>query len=356
MAELLLYCDNEDLIKEIIMEISKSLAKNDTTHETTGVKNIAGFLETISERAAKTLLSQLPSVTQLLDCEAYQLRNTAVAIMANIVAHAFAGHEEVEDVDTRVRYEEQRMRIVKLLMTRGRDKNSFARSKALTVMSELVERNLINQTLHLDFLQIACTRIKDVASNVRRKAMQLLWKEITVFSKVILKEDTFLSLAEVQAAVEANKKQLEAIEKQLIDKKPKEESKDADDLHEEKQKCISTNEFYELYEKFLVEVENAVPYLIQLLGSKNGSDIVESIKVLTALYKRKVHSALVSRPLSHIDWNQKDDSSGDGARERQQGAEHKEGGARLLHADLLHQRHFLRGQSTLPHHVHSSHV
>jgi len=299
MSELLIHCDNEDLIKEIIMEIGKSLAKNDTTHETTGVKNIASFLEVVSERAAKTLLSQLPNVTQLLDCEAYQLRNTAVAIMANIVAHVFTAHEESEDADTRVRYEDQRIKIIRLLMTRSRDKNSFARSKALTVMSELVEKNLINQTLHLDFLQIACTRIKDVASNVRRKAMQLLWKEITVFSKVILKEDVFLSLSEVQSGLEKSKRQLENIEKLLIDKKPKEEEKkskevqELEELNEEKQKCMSAEEFYELYEKFLVEIENIVPYLIQLLGSRNGSDVVESIKVLTALYKRKVNSALV---------------------------------------------------------------
>jgi len=319
MAELIVHAENDDLTKEVLMEVGKSLAKNDTAHETTGVKNISSFLEIVSEKAAKTLFSQLPSVIQLLNCEAYQLRNTAVAIMGNIVGHVFSSQENEEDADTRVRYDEQKMQILKLLMMRSKDQNAFSRAKAIGVMSDLIDKNLINQTLHLDFLKISCCRIKDVASNVRRKAMQLLWKEITIFSKLILKEDVFFTLAELQSSVENNKRSLENIEKTIEERKQKIEqenknkitsepmiteevkkenqennsSHELEDLNEEKQKYIATAEFYEIYQKFLLQIEEIVPCLTQLLSSKNGSDVIESIKVLTALYKRRVNSALV---------------------------------------------------------------
>jgi condensin complex subunit 1 len=313
IAEMLIYCDNDDLANEVLSEISKSLVKNDTAHETTGVKNISAFLETISAQTAKTLLTQMPNVIKLLDCEAYQLRNAAVVIMANIVMRAFAGHEEVEDADSRARYDEQKTRLIKLIMKRNRDKSAFARAKALHVLADLVEKNMINETLHLDCLLIACNRIKDVASNVRRKAMQLLWKEIVIFASVILKGDKFLTRPDLLSATIAHAKALEALDREVENKEQardemprvemerqqeksnedKNEEEDKDKESEARQKHRAMGEHYALYEKFLTQIDTIVPSLIQLLGSKNASDVVESIKLLTSLYKRNVPLALV---------------------------------------------------------------
>ena len=249
-------------------------------------------------------------MTQLLDCEAYQLRNAAVVIMANIVVHVLADKEEVEDADSRLRYEEQKTSIIKMIMQRSRDKSAFARAKTLHMLSELVEKNLINQALHLDCLLIACNRIKDVASNVRRKAMQLLWKEILIFARVILKGDTFLTRPELLAAIATNARALETLDKPAEEGKEskapaagqKEEqplrAKETTNIEEGKEeearlKLRALAEYYGLYEKFLTQIENIVPSLIQLLGSKNVSDVIESIKLLTVLCKHNVPSTLV---------------------------------------------------------------
>ncbi len=338
MAELLVCCESEDLTKDILLEVVKSLAKNDTTHETVGVKNISAFLETVSEKSAKTLQTQLPSVVQLLDCEAYQLRNAAVTIMSNIVIHVFVPQEDSDDADTRLRFGEQKMQVIRQLMARTRDKCAFSRTKALHAMMELVDRNLVGQALHLEFLRVACARIKDVASNVRKKAMQLLWKEVRVFASVIFREDGFLEHKDVTTAVETNRKSLEALEKRADEFKavappagknqsepmhiegqaPAEEKKaeeDDDSLGEERQRLIAILEFYELYDKFLILIDGVVPCLTQLLGSKNSSDVMESIKVLTELYQRRVLSALVpSCYYNELGGHQEDDRADHRAR------------------------------------------
>lgn len=313
MAEVLIYCECEDLTKDILVEIGKSLTKNDTAHETTGVKNISSFLETIAEKAAKTLLSQMPSVIHLLDCEAYQLRNAAVSIMGNIAIHVFSGNEELEDPDARLRNDEKKNNIIQHLMNRNRDKSALARARSLHVLSDLVDKNVINQSMHYDFLKIACHRIKDIASNVRKKAMQLLWKEITIFAVVIFKDKVFLTREELNEKIEKNKKELENMEKimeerkvqappeqkmEVENKKPTEHIQevakvDAEDINEERQKKQAWADYYDLYGKFLGEIDAIVPSIVQLLGSKNSSDVIESVQVLTALYKRKIGSALV---------------------------------------------------------------
>lgn len=57
------------------------------------------------------------------------------------------------------------------LIQRVYDKNAFARTYVLGVLSQLCEDNVIPLEYLKPILQVACDRIKDVSALVRRKAI-----------------------------------------------------------------------------------------------------------------------------------------------------------------------------------------
>lgn len=172
----------------------------------------------MSERIPKVFYNNLSCFVQLLDNEAYHLRNAVVDIMKNVIEqviskqagrgngrdHRAAGEEEEDDSES---HEKAREKILDALLQRVYDKHAFCRSHVLGTLVDLCTANLVPQTYLSQLLESACDRIKDTSANVRRKAIQLLQKVVEYYSIVFVKSQNrtkFLTDEEIEREASFN--------------------------------------------------------------------------------------------------------------------------------------------------------
>jgi hypothetical protein len=85
-------------------------------------------------------------------------------------------------------------------MDRLCDKVSWCRSCVLGVMSDLTEENVIPNNYLKEFLNSACSRIKDTSATVRKKALTLINNVIRVYYVIYVESQNktkFISSEEV---------------------------------------------------------------------------------------------------------------------------------------------------------------
>lgn len=133
----------------------------------------------MSEKIPKIFYNNLSGFVQLLDNEAYPLRNAVVDIMGNIIKLVLSSRnlptdDQGIDEDELENHDKAKEKILDALVQRIYDKHAFCRSHVLNVFIELCQANLIPQSYLFPLIGCACDRIKDTSANVRRKAIILL--------------------------------------------------------------------------------------------------------------------------------------------------------------------------------------
>lgn len=102
------------------------------------MKNIGGFLEILSEGVPSLLFKNIYNLLPMFDCEAYQLRNSLMAILANVIASVLSTVVEDESMETRMQMRKTKDKFLDLLFRRILDKNSYSRSRFLALMLQMI--------------------------------------------------------------------------------------------------------------------------------------------------------------------------------------------------------------------------
>ena len=313
---------------KIIEELTTTLFNTDSSHESTGIKNWSIFLSKLSQKIPNVMFSSLGKLLGMLDWEAYQLRISFVNIVTNFISNVLTKNiQESEDAEMRSNYQKTKDKLLRILLRRIYDKTSYVRKEVLNCFRLLIPKNVIESYFYEDLMEIALSRIKDWTINVRKAAMGLLEEIVktkaTFYEVNEKKGDGFMSkktideeIANFDKLIADNAKWIDDIKNEIknlkviyTDEHPeinKEEINEGlkndprfielkekyDKIQKVKTDQEDFREFYLGYKTLIVSLENSVPLLTQLLGSKNQADIIESVKLLTYLQKMKIERAV----------------------------------------------------------------
>ncbi|KAL4444819.1 hypothetical protein ABPG74_016027 [Tetrahymena malaccensis] len=309
--------------------------------ESQAVKNVKEFLLKMSEKIPKIFYNNLSCFVQLLDNEAYHLRNAVVEIMGNIIKNVLSTRQNLPQDEQSLQEEESenhekaKEKILDALIQRIYDKHAFSRSHVLQVFIDLCTQNLVPQNYLFPLLGCACDRIKDTSANVRKKAIILLLKIMEFYfiifaaSQNRVKFHTLEELEREQSFNETEKQELISEQKQIEEKLQDRQQQSYNfnqikikesltflinqqiifilirenvesfhefqhDLNQVKRKielCLKLKQNLDEYTKMINQIELIMPNLLQLLGSKNNSDVTETIKLMIYLYQTNIQCA-----------------------------------------------------------------
>lgn len=339
------------LAVDIVQEMSKTIFENETS-DSQGLKNVGKFLVNLSEKSPKIMYSNISALITLFNCESYVIRNSLVEIIMNIIVLLLSRVDDIPDAEIRTNYMRSKEKFIEILFDRIYDKNSFCRSKVLGTFEKLCECNTVTYHNYLKLLTETSKRLKDDKSQVRKRALALISRIIRNYA-AIYKSETFLTVEEIsnlikvtnehsdeqvkkiekiqQAQIEISKKyddldaneinhknniniinndsdserELESLEEKERQKKssafPQFDKKDvmlAEELEAEKlalkeevEKDAHILDYFNVYKNVIITINNIVPLAIQLLGSKNVSDVNETIELFIVLHKHRINSS-----------------------------------------------------------------
>jgi condensin complex subunit 1 len=315
------------LAVDIIHEMSKTIFE-DENFDSQGLKNVGRFLVILSEKSPKTIYTNISSLLRLFDSESYVIRNTLVEVISNVIIKILCNIDDIQEVDTRNNYLKTKEKFIEILFDRIYDKSGFCRSKVLHIFEKLCDHNTISVNNYNKLLKEASGRLKDEKAHVRKRAISLISKIILIYA-AIFKCDRFLTYEEIQSVMDNSDKNAEEcikkikeIDNKLIDisKKYEDDVEDgrsspvihidkepsaldlrrAEELEDEKNKLRdeinkeqTILDYFHSYKSVLKAIDNIIPLAIQLLGSKNFSDVQETIDLFVVLHKLRISSAFL---------------------------------------------------------------
>ncbi len=279
---------------DIIHEVSKTVFE-DTNMDSQGLKNVGKFLVILSEKTAKTMYNNITSLIQLFDSESYVIRNSLVEVIANVIINILCNVDDISDVDTRNNYLKTKEKFIDILFDRIYDKNGFCRSKVLAIFEKLAENNTISVPTYMRLLTETSGRLRDEKSHVRKRAISLIGKIISMYA-IIFKCDRFLNYEELQEVIAQSEKKINDMEAQIKEIESKGEgnvdNEEKTKLLEEVSKENMVIEYFQNYKNVLKTIDKVIPLISQLLGSKNISDVQESIDLFIVLHKLRISSSI----------------------------------------------------------------
>lgn len=308
------------LAVDIIHEMSKTIFE-DENFDSQGLKNVGKFMVILSEKSPKTIYNNISSLIRLFDCEAYVIRNTLVEMIANVIILILCNLDDINEVDTRNNYLKTKEKFIDILFDRIYDKSGFCRSKVLHIFEKLCENNTISVGNYLRLLKEAAGRLKDDKAHVRKRAISLISKIIVIYA-AIFKNERFLTYEELNnlmeqsnISVEEYSTKIKTIEGKLIEISKKYDNDDdpeckiefteidaviTEELENEKNKLKEEIgkeqiilDYFESYRTVLKTIDDIIPLATQLLGSKNLSDVQETIDLFIVLHKLRISSAFL---------------------------------------------------------------
>ena len=307
---------------DIIHEMSKTIFEDDN-FDSQGLKNVGKFMVILSEKSPKTIYNNISSLLRLFDSESYVIRNTLVEVISNVIINILCNLDDIQDVDTRNNYLKTKEKFLEILFDRIYDKSGFCRSKVLHIFEKLCEHNTVSVNNYNRLLKEASGRLKDEKAQVRKRAISLISKIIYIYSK-IFNCDKFLNNEEIKqlieesnSSIEEASKKIKKLDQKLLEISKNYEEKDDDEnsnnndlnpndlekteelteqknnLKEEINKELMLIDYFENYKAVLKVIDGIIPLAIQLLGSKNISDVQETIELFIILHKLRISSSFV---------------------------------------------------------------
>ena len=303
LGDLIVFCINGEsnlnkMAVDIIHEVSKTVFE-DKNMDSQGLRNVGNFLVLLSKKSSKTLYNNITSLLQLFDSESYVIRNSLVDVITNIIINLLCKLDDINEVDVRNNYLKAKENFIDILFRRIYDKSSYCRAKILQDFEILCDNNTISVQSYLQLLNETSGRLHDEKSIVRKRAISLIKKIITMYS-VMFKCDKFLNRDEIKELIENSRKKIEEKENKIkflhndtninkINEAINNEEKSK--LNEEINKEEMMIDFFKNYSQVIDNIDKVVPCITELLGSKNVTDVCESIELFVVLHKLRIQSA-----------------------------------------------------------------
>jgi condensin complex subunit 1 len=275
---------------ELLRDLAQAVLESQQTNDSQGMKKVGSFIEKLGAKMQKETLMNISVIISLLDCEVYSLRNSIVIAIGSLIQYLIKADQNDEaERETASRYREQ---LFEILESRVLDKSSFCRSKVLDVLINLNKEDLLPRHRFIPTLKIACSRLKDTAVLVRKRAAQLI-ESLVYNNKFITDTLIFETRATLKTQVEKSERRKQNI-RLAIDRESEDielNSLEKDQLEQMITKEQLVQNFLGEYNEMLVNLESVVPLMNDLLWSKNSSDSSAAIDALVALKVRGIENA-----------------------------------------------------------------
>ncbi|KAJ2687542.1 condensin complex non-SMC subunit Cnd1 [Coemansia spiralis] len=316
------------LADEVLRDIA-SKAFN-SVHDKAGPKNTARFLVKLSQLAPKALLRQMGLLIKHLDSEAHILRSAMVDVIGHLTLYLASQEEQTEIIKNQIG------EYFDIIEQRFQDAHYLVRAKVLQVCQFVCSGPAKFPKRRPRLISLISGRLEDKASNVRKHAIRAL---------TLLLETHPFSLDGAELGIE----QLEASLKKINDEleqmasaapaKPaevEEDKEDADDDEAGEGNADATMEnaeaeadgpqdfanaglspemaakamhlqFQQRYYRdalhFVYQLQEAQPLLLQLLGSTNKGEVMESMDFFVTAVRFRIDDAQEGiRRMSHLIW------------------------------------------------------
>ncbi|KAF2688036.1 hypothetical protein K458DRAFT_360969 [Lentithecium fluviatile CBS 122367] len=316
--------DYPQLAEDVLRDVSN---KEFSGTDLKGPKSISTFLTKISELLPHLVIKQMTLLGNLLDSESYTLRCAMIDVCGNLVAMLSkqVGDERSENHKAQIRI------FFDVLEERFLDINPYCRSRVMQVFVKLCD---LEQRFHKRWPQVAelaAQSLEDKSSNVRRNAIKLLGRLVSTHPYAALHggllntKDWAEGLEACEAQINALKPPEELREQaapgdQTVDETLLQDATQADNAapedpkhpnemtEEEKEAAVKklqeeaataqamdvlqkTRKFYSEALRFIKVVDNAAEIVMQLLASKNKSEVIEAMDFFTVIHAYKIPNA-----------------------------------------------------------------
>lgn len=297
--------DYAQLAEEVMKELSnKEFSENDTR----GPKSVSTFVTKLSELAPRLVQKQGTLLAKLLQSENYTLRCAIIEVCGNLISML----SKVEEGDRSENHKGQIATFFDVLEERFLDINPYCRCRTTQVYVRLCDLETKFPKRREAAAELATRSLEDKSSNVRKNAIKLLGKLISTHPFAVL-HGGLLGYKEWNDRLEACETELNALkppegapglaegmnpEEQTVDgslfddatqveekapltdeqkmaalQKAQEDAATADAMN----KLQLTRRYYIEALRFIETLHEASPHIVQLLGSKNKSEVVEAM-------------------------------------------------------------------------------
>ncbi len=281
IAELCLYAQDVGSDANLAAAAFRDITKLDDAElarDTAMSRNAGIFLMEAADRLPNVALMSLSLLLPILEYEAYSMRCAVVHTLARVLVSA-VGHSSSEEA-TRVRES-----LLAVLLERCLDVNAFVRARVLQAWVLLAEKKCIPVRRVPAVVSQAVERCKDKTAAVRRSALLLLqallqfnpYAQILPLNVFTAKAKEAKSLFEACSAANSSHRDSDA------------SAGEAEDAP--KASARARMVFYDAAVEFIQQLHTAIAIAIELLGSKNTSDISEAVEFIVGCHAYGVDAA-----------------------------------------------------------------
>ncbi|KAK2877834.1 hypothetical protein FQN49_001152 [Arthroderma sp. PD_2] len=335
--------DYPQLADEILREVgNKEFNPNDTK----GPRSVSAFIIKLSELAPRLVIKQMTLLAKQLDSEAYTLRCAVIEVCGNLISDLSKQEERSENFQTQINS------FFDVLEERFLDMNPYCRCRVIQVYMKICDLDQKFPKRRQTAARLAARSLEDKSSNVRRNAIKLLGKLVSTHPFSVMHGGQ-LSYKEWDARLQAVEEELNAlkpppetpglaemgientqIDSELLDdatqmpddspsKAPRmtEEEKTAAVQRAAEEAATSemlarlqlTRKYYLEAIQFIEILHTASETVLQLLSSRNKSEVIEAMDFFVMLdaYKVETSRAGIRRMLRLI-WMKGNSDEGKG--------------------------------------------
>ncbi|KAI1810646.1 armadillo-type protein [Poronia punctata] len=333
--------DYPQLADEILREIGN---KEFNSNDTKGPKSVSTFIAKLSELVPRLVIKQMTMLAKQLDSESHTLRSSLIEVCGNMIAH-LSNQEERSD-----NHKSQLNAFFDVLEERFLDINPYCRCRVMQVYVKLCDLEQKYPKRRQRAAELACQSLEDKSSHVRRNAVKLLGTLIKTHPFNVL-HGAQLSRKDWQERLDNVDAQLNALqppagepglgeakadstalvdEPTQLDSPQKSPQKPAEMTEEEKAAAIQkaqedaatseaiekftlTKRYYMEALKFIEVLHQATGVVVQLLGSKNKSEVIEAMDYLEIGNAYNVEDNMVGiRRMMRLIWTKGNSDEGKG--------------------------------------------
>ncbi|KAJ3560920.1 hypothetical protein NPX13_g9138 [Xylaria arbuscula] len=330
--------DYPQLAEEILREISN---KEFNSNDTKGPKSVSTFITKLSELVPRLVIKQMTMLAKQLDSESHTLRSSLIEVCGNMIAHLSNQEERSEN------HKSQLNAFFDVLEERFLDVNPYCRCRVMQVYVRLCDLQQKFPKRRQKAAELACRSLEDKSSHVRRNAVKLLGTLIKTHPFTVLhgaqlaRKDWQERLDKVDAELNALQPPVgepglgedRADSTALVDEptqimespqKPTEMSEEEKAAAVQKaqqdaatseaiEKLTLTKRYYADALKFIEVLHEATSVVVQLLGSKNKSEVIEAMDYLEIGNAYNIEDNMVGiRRMMRLIWTKGNSDEGKG--------------------------------------------
>ncbi|KAI0397911.1 armadillo-type protein [Xylariaceae sp. FL0594] len=334
--------DYPQLGDEILREIGN---KEFNSNDTKGPKSVSTFISKLSELVPRLVIKQMTMLAKQLDSESHTLRSSLIEVCGNMIAHLSRQEERSDN------HKSQLNAFFDVLEERFLDINPYCRCRVMQVYVKLCDLDQKFPKRRQRAAELACQSLEDKSSHVRRNAVKLLGTLIKTHPFTVL-HGAQLSKRDWQERLNKVDEELNALQPPVgepglgeagpdstalvdeptqLDSPQKQAAERPSEMTEEQkaaaiqkaqqdaatseaiEKLTLTKRYYTDALKFIEVLHQATGIIIQLLGSKNKSEVIEAIDYLEIGNAYNIEDNMVGiRRMMRLIWTKGNSDEGKG--------------------------------------------